>query len=86
MFLLFLLKLKDTKLQVYPNPTKGLVQVEVIDDLINENYFIANSQGQIIKEGVFNSKNTTLDLSHLPQGNYFFYTVGLTNYELIQVR
>ena len=79
-------ELKDTKLQVYPNPTKGLVQVEVIDDLINENYFIANSQGQIIKEGVFNSKNTTLDLSHLPQGNYFFYTVGLTNYELIQVR
>tara|TARA_R110002050_G_scaffold294021_1_gene451298 strand:- start:3774 stop:5237 length:1464 start_codon:yes stop_codon:yes gene_type:complete len=78
-------EVEDTKLQIYPNPTKGLLQVEVIDDLINENYYIANSQGQIIKEGIFDSKTTALDLSHLPQGNYFFYVVGLIHYQLIQL-
>jgi hypothetical protein len=79
-------ELRDAKLQVYPNPAKGLVQVEVVDDLINENYFIANAQGQILREGVLNSKSTTLDLSNLPQGNYFFYVEALLNYQVIQVQ
>jgi hypothetical protein len=74
------------KLQVYPNPSKGMVYLELADDLISETYYLANSLGQVLRKGVFKTNSSSLDLADLPAGTYFFYVAGLPQYQLIQLR
>jgi len=63
-----LAELNASKLQVYPNPSQGLVYLEFTDDLINETYYLANFQGQVLRKGVFKTNSISLDLGDLPAG------------------
>jgi hypothetical protein len=73
-------------LVVYPNPSNGVVNIQVSSDMINEPYYLSNYQGQILKEGDFKEIKTVLDLSDLAAGSYFLYFAGTANYELIQIK
>ncbi len=59
---------KDSKIKVFPNPVRGMLQIEGI-----RNYTLINSIGEVIASG----NSTTLDVSNYPNGMY--YVLDLTN-------
>lgn len=56
------------KLQVYPNPTSGLLKIELEDGLSEAFYQIVGLDGKTLKNGQTNGE---VDLSGLPAGLYF---------------
>lgn len=54
----------------YPNPTNGLLTLEVSPDLNPNTYVIDNGMGQPIMEGMIGSGKTLINISHLPDGAY----------------
>lgn len=60
-------------LQLYPNPTSGLLTVE-LDILSNQNFelIISNSLGQIVKRLQVNEKRVTIDMGNESAGIYFY--------------
>ena len=63
------------KVLIYPNPTKGEVN---INNIALEKITIYNSIGQLVKSFSLNSgdTNNTVDLSGLPKGIYFLYLIN----------
>lgn len=61
---------KDSKLNVYPNPTVSDIHIrkESIEDL---KYKLISPHGAILMEGIVNSNNMRIDLSHLKANVYF---------------
>lgn len=56
-------------LKVYPNPTQGLLNLEIKESL--EEVFLSNAQGQrLIELGNLESGNQSIDLSPYPVGMY----------------
>jgi hypothetical protein len=64
--------------QIYPNPTNGVVYVAGGADL---QYLIAATDGRTLQRG---NVNTTIDLSHFPASLYLLYLYD-RNGNLIQV-
>lgn len=64
-----------SKASVYPNPTKGDVNIENIN---LEKATVYNSLGQLVKTFNLNSGNTsnTINLSGLPKGIYYVYLIN----------
>ncbi|MHC0444243.1 RCC1 domain-containing protein [Flavobacterium sp. 3-218] len=60
---------------VYPNPTKGVVNITNIS--LNK-ATVYNSLGQLVKSFILNNANTdnTIDLSGLPRGVYYVYLIN----------
>ena len=72
----------DKLITVYPNPTNGLVHIEIPDQTI-ANIKVYNMQGQIIKE----TTESLLDLSSYSNGMYFLKAQtkkGIYSYKLIK--
>lgn len=63
------------KVVMYPNPTKGEVN---INNISLEKATVYNSLGQLVKSFVFNSgdTNNTINLSGLPKGIYYVYLIN----------
>lgn len=63
------------KVVMYPNPTKGEVN---INNVSLEKATVYNSLGQLVKSFVFNSgdTNNTINLSGLPKGIYYVYLIS----------
>lgn len=55
------------KTSAYPNPTTGLITVESTS---NENAYLYDSTGRIIKNVTLSKGNNSIDLSEFPSGNY----------------
>ncbi len=64
-----------SKATVYPNPTKGEVN---INNVTLEKATVYNSLGQLVKTFVFNNGDTsnTINLSGLPRGVYYVYLIN----------
>jgi len=62
---------KEMNIQIYPNPTNGILNIETIEPIT---FSIFNILGQSVKlNGVLeNSEKKTINLSHLPDGIYIF--------------
>ena len=56
---------------VYPNPSKGIVNVKVASNLDGLNVKVINAIGQTVIERKIDTENTELDLSDLFNGIYF---------------
>lgn len=54
---------------LYPNPTTGIFQVE--SDLIGSIYIIVDAQGRKIREGIIDASNVTINLSNQQSGLYY---------------
>jgi hypothetical protein len=61
-------------ISVSPNPTNGNINVQVSENLIGTRFYIFDEVGRIVSIKSFNAKITTVDLSGLNQGVYFFKT------------
>jgi Leucine-rich repeat (LRR) protein len=63
------------KFAIYPNPTKGEVNIQNVN---LEKATVYNSLGQLVKSFVLNSADTnnTINLSGLPKGVYYIYLIN----------
>ncbi|MEQ8910194.1 MAG: M1 family aminopeptidase [Vicingaceae bacterium] len=59
------------QLKIYPNPSKGFIQLECHRILVGADFSVLNPQGKVIKRGKTES-SFTLDFSKQSRGVYFF--------------
>lgn len=65
---------KNEKLTIYPNPSSLKITVDIANILFtNEKSYIIikNTLGQVVLKTSFNSRQTEIDVSNLPNGVYF---------------
>jgi len=58
-------------LNVYPNPTDGLLTIELIGNINHTNLFITDVYGRAIFTRSITEQNSTVDLTNLSSGSYF---------------
>lgn len=58
---------KQIKTAAYPNPTTGVINIEVT---ANENVYLYDITGKLIKNITLNKGNNRIDLTEYPSGNY----------------
>jgi len=58
-------------ISIYPNPTNGLVNIQLNNNTGNFSYNVANTVGQQVRQGKLVHNSTSLDLSELTDGVYF---------------
>ncbi|AZB11306.1 BspA family leucine-rich repeat surface protein [Chryseobacterium sp. G0162] len=58
---------KQVKTQAYPNPTTGVITV---DATANENVYLYDITGKLIKNITLNKGSNRIDLTNYPSGNY----------------
>lgn len=64
--------IQSKNLKVYPNPTRGMVNIEIREDeIIKVEYYITNVSGAVIKEGEMSSEKTSFSLSNFSSGCYY---------------
>ncbi|MBQ6083469.1 MAG: T9SS type A sorting domain-containing protein, partial [Bacteroidales bacterium] len=68
----------ETGFKVYPNPTNGVITIEIGDNetfqktsLQATEYTITNICGQIVMKGTISSETRQIDISNLENGMYF---------------
>ena len=61
------------KSSVYPNPTKGNINITVNDDCNNCSLILYNNVGKVVKQAQLNSGENTLNLKRLPAGVYIYH-------------
>ncbi len=64
-------EIQSSNLIFFPNPTKGILYLNVPFNLIGKNYEIINSSGLTIIKNIFHNSNTSINLSSFPNGVYF---------------
>ncbi|SRR5690554_1360819 len=60
-----------SKVQVYPNPTDGILIIDSDSQSMIINYFILNLNGSIVKNGNIGQNYTEINISDLSNGIYF---------------
>ncbi len=73
----YLDELEQSQIQVYPNPTNGLITLSTNNGIL-ETVYVINLQSQVVAHTEVGSSKTTIDMSDLPPGVYFV-TVILSN-------
>jgi PKD repeat protein len=61
----------DFKLEIYPNPASGLLNVKLTGNGENVNIKVYNALGRIIDDFNINKSQTTINLSNYPSGIYY---------------
>lgn len=67
---------------VYPNPTKGMLTVEA-EAFNNADYKVLSLSGSVVAEGILNSGQQSLNLSHIEAG---VYMIHLCNKEKVAIK
>ena len=62
---------ENEMLSVYPNPAKGVIKVDVADELANGKLQIIDVLGKTVYNCMLNQQKSTIDISKLHSGNYF---------------
>ncbi len=61
----------EKNIALYPNPVKDILFVDFNGEkYVNAQYLLFDSQGRIIRKGIFSQKKTELDFSALPASAY----------------
>lgn len=55
---------------VYPNPTEGIVSIQLPSDVKQSVYHIYNTLGELIQEGIVTNSHKQIDMSQSPDGLY----------------
>jgi hypothetical protein len=61
----------DNLIQIYPNPTNSILNIDVPSDFLNQQYQIVTIFGQIINADIISKEHNQLNVNHLPKGIYF---------------
>ena len=77
-FVEYVPEIDNNKLGVYPNPAKGSIIIETLDDLKDVNVNFYSSAGRIINTSVipFINERKKLDISFLPPGTYILELIS----------
>jgi hypothetical protein len=62
-----------------PNPVSTELNVKIDEGLLNSTFKLTDQFGKTVMEGKLNSENTSIDISNLPAGIYFFRTNNVMN-------
>jgi len=63
--------INENSINLYPNPTNGLVTLEVSSEKIGKSYSILDFSGRIIREGKISSAQEQIDLQGVARGVYY---------------
>ena len=72
----------DFKINIFPNPTKGVLKINIEGSIQNQNLMIEvyNIQGALILEQKANANFNVVDLSKHPKGTYLLvFSLGETS-------
>lgn len=69
------------EIQIYPNPTKNIINIELNRDVRETMVKVIDVQGRILQDVFFNGSKISLDLKDYNKGVYF---VNITNSEMQQ--
>jgi hypothetical protein len=69
---------------LYPNPTRGLVNVKIDPKLIGSGYRVNDNTGKVILSGKIYTENTSIDMGNLSAGIYLF-SVGENVKQMLKV-
>jgi hypothetical protein len=61
----------NAQLNVYPNPTNGIVQVTLPETLFGQTILLTNTMGQVLETKIINSTMLDYNLQNLSNGIYF---------------
>ncbi|NNC83445.1 MAG: T9SS type A sorting domain-containing protein [Flavobacteriales bacterium] len=61
-------------LKLYPNPVNDLLTIILPHDILTD-YWIADSQGQIVQEGELARQESSIDVSRIKEGQYMLHMV-----------
>ena len=77
-FVEYVPEIDNNKLGVYPNPAKGSVIIETLDDLKDVNVYFYSSAGRIINTSIipFINERKKIDISFLPPGTYILELIS----------
>jgi len=69
--------LGERKLTIYPNPTKGVLKIEITGKALENQgrYFVTDLSGKVLISGIFEYMSFPVDMTQLPQGGYFIKLV-----------
>lgn len=62
---------EKNKIAIFPNPTKGLLNITVSEDLVGQEYFINDNMGRTIEKGIIDLINTSITVDNKQSGLYF---------------
>jgi hypothetical protein len=65
-----------SNINIYPNPSKDLIQIQVNSYLLGSNYLITDQLGKILMTGKITSETISVDINKLNSGLYFFKIIG----------
>lgn len=65
---------ESTPFNLYPNPTKGLVQINITGEIAGRQLRVLDITGRLMKERAVTAAKMTLDTSDFPKGIYFVST------------
>jgi len=67
---------ENEKIQIYPNPGVGTVNVQVRDLHKFFDYQVFNAVGRLVEEGLVNGSELILDTQDYPSGGYLLKLIG----------
>jgi len=62
----------ETNIKIYPNPVKGIINLNIGIKLFGNVYTIYDNTGRVVLTGIINQENTTIELGNLADGIYMF--------------
>jgi hypothetical protein len=66
------IELKENGIVLYPNPTLDAFTVETSEDLNGKSFIILDVSGRVLSMGTFTGSQTTIQVSSLSTGTYYF--------------
>jgi hypothetical protein len=66
------IELKDNEIVLYPNPMLDAFNVETSEDLNGKSFIILDVSGRVLSMGTFTGSQTTIQVSSLSTGTYYF--------------
>lgn len=73
------LKKKDLNCKIYPNPAHDFLNIKIEDKDTPVMFQIANSNGQIVANGLLNESIEQIDISKLTNGIYYLNLTSIDN-------
>jgi len=64
-------EISKERFSMFPNPAKNSINIRGIESEVGKSIQIKNSYGQVVYTAQLNSKETSIDISHLQSGLYF---------------
>ena len=61
-----------TNISIFPNPSTDLITFKTSENLLDSTYFVADDSGRQVLTGKLNETTTSVDISQLTKGVYFF--------------